>query len=55
MLDIVLAGVTGLVLAVLLSQPARPPAPDQQPEEPAAAPKASTSGSGAKRAKSKWD
>jgi len=55
MLDIVLAGVTGLVLAVLLSQPARPRTPDQQPDESATAPKAATSTTRAKRAKSKWD
>ena len=55
MLDVVLAGVTGLVLAVLLSRPQKPPAPDKDPDAPAPAADTSTSAERARRIKSKWD
>ena len=53
MLDIVFAGVTGVVLAVVLSQPPKV-VPPPAPEEPA--PKQPPAGANrGKRVKSKWD
>lgn len=54
MLDVVLAGVTGVILAIVLSQPAKPAAPDKDAAVPT--PEVPPSPAvRAGRAKGKWD
>lgn len=55
MLDVIFAGVTGLVLAVLLSRPPKPASPRKDARATSATPEPAATAARGPRAKSKWD